>query len=99
MFKCSSLLLNTLQDSSLKRGPYGPVPTLQLRGVTRLSCAAAVMSTQIQLAWVMCRRGLDTFKRVFDVNVFGAFAAMQAFFPLVKVRHARPSILGFELVL
>ena len=28
-------------------------------------------------------------KRVFDVNVFGAFVAMQAFIPLLKVpRHA-----------
>jgi NAD(P)-dependent dehydrogenase (short-subunit alcohol dehydrogenase family) len=27
------------------------------------------------------------FKRIFGVNVFGAFVAIQAFFPLVKVRH------------
>ena len=33
----------------------------------------------------MCR-DLDTFKRVFDVNVFGAFAAMQSFVPFLKVR-------------
>ena len=34
-------------------------------------------------------RELAEFKRVFDVNVFGTFAAIQAFFPLVKVRTPR----------
>ena len=34
-------------------------------------------------------RALADFKRVFDVNVFGAFAAIQAFFPFVQVRDPR----------
>ena len=32
----------------------------------------------------MCR-DLQNFKRVMDTNVFGAFAAVQAFYPLLKV--------------
>ena len=49
-----------------------------------------VSGADFDMGLCMCR-DLDTFKRVFDVNVFGAFAAMQSFVPFLKVRspHAQ----------
>ena len=50
------------------------------------ACFCAELQTRGSDRRRACGRDLDTFKRVFDVNVIGAFAAMQAFVPLLKVR-------------
>ena len=61
---------------------------LQLGAPEMMTLRHEVADGMARLLYVRGRRDVADFRRVFEVNVIGAFASIQAFYPLVKVRRS-----------